>query len=95
MNARHKSILLDGCRQNMGFPSFDNIKVVGQNGQATYANACVLAFIVPWLSGALKIRVNRLLNLIFVKNIKRYTPRFWPGNIAAFWFESHNTIISL
>ena len=60
MNHRHKGVLLDECHQTTGCPRSDNIKLVGQNGQSTYVNACVLAFLLPWLSKSLETRVNKL-----------------------------------
>ena len=58
MNSHNKSILLEGCHHNHGGLGTDKVKVVGQHGQATYINACVLSFIVPWLSSTLKSMVT-------------------------------------
>ena len=57
MNTRHVKLILDGCSQRTGYSEFENVKIIGENGNAAHVNACVLSFVVPWLSQVLKERV--------------------------------------
>ena len=57
MNDRHVKLLLDGCHQSQ-CPCIDNVKPVGENGNAAYINGCILVIIAPWLCIPLSCRVT-------------------------------------
>ena len=57
MNHRHVKILLEGCHQSHR-SCIDNVKLVGENGNAAYINGCVLIIIAPWLCKPLSGRVT-------------------------------------